>query len=81
MTNLDSPAIGRKIAHLMHNDRSALISILRVTLPSCWPTLASAYLAALGCTDDCDQQATVPGVLFVWSQLVKEYEHAPKESR
>lgn len=80
MTNLDNPAVGRKIVYLMRNDRSALIKILSGTLPSCWPTLASAYLAALGCTEATDRQATVPGVLFVWSQLVKEYDNGKEKA-
>lgn len=80
MTHLDSPAVGRKIAYLMHHDRAALVAILSGTLPSCWPDLASAYLQALGCTEATERQATIPGVLFVWSQLVKEYDNGPKES-
>lgn len=77
MSDLNSPAVGRKIVHLMHHDRAELVAILSGTLPSCWPDLASAYLQALGCTE---LKETIPGVLFVWNQLVKEYEHAPKES-
>jgi len=72
MTSLDSPAIGRKIVYLMHHDRTGLIVILAGTLPSCWPDLAGAYLQALGQTEATERQATIPGVLFVWQQLIKE---------
>ncbi len=76
MSGLDTLAVGRKIAYLMHHDRAALIAILNGTLPSCWPDLASAYLSALGQTKATDRQATIPGVLFVWQQLKDSHYNA-----
>lgn len=76
MSELDSPAIGRKIKHLMHNDRSALIRILSGTRREFWPLLATGYLIELGQTEQADRQPTLPGVLYIWEQLVKEYNAA-----
>lgn len=72
MTELDTPAIGRKIKYLMHHDRATLIAILRGTQRELWPALADAYIQALGTTEAADRQASVPGVVYVWTQLVKE---------
>jgi len=72
MTDLDTPAIGRKIARLMRDDRPGLVSILRATPRDQWSVLASAYIQAIGLTEATDRQANVPGVLFVWSQITKE---------
>lgn len=76
---LDSPAIGRKIKLLMHHDRAGLIAILSGTRREHWPILATGYL--LGQTDVADRQSTLPGVLYVWDQLVKEYNAAQHSDR
>lgn len=73
LDRLDSPAIGRKIKHLMHEDRNTLIAILSGTRRENWPQLATGYLIALGQTEQADRQPTIPGVLYVWDQLVKEH--------
>jgi hypothetical protein len=69
MTDLDTPAIGHKIARLMHDNRPALVKLLSGTDRDLWPQLARAYLLAIGATDF-DQ--TIPAVLYVWGQLTKE---------
>lgn len=76
MSDLDTPAIGRKIKHMMHYDRAALIRILSGTRRENWPALATGYLIALGQTEQADRQPTIPGVLYVWEQLVKEHNAA-----
>lgn len=77
MSNLNDPAIGRKVAYLFHHDRDALIMILSgITERADLVNLARAYLSALGCTDRAQQDQTFPGVLFVWQQLIKEANHA-----
>lgn len=77
MSDLDSPAIGRKIAYLHHHDRPALIRILAAAPRHTWQSLATAYIAAIGQTCDMiDRELAVPGVLYIWEQLVKEQEQA-----
>ena len=77
MSELDTPALGRKIKYLIHHDRSALLDILNGTLPSCWPDLARTYLSALGADEATDQQAAVPGVISLWVALLKEHNAQP----
>jgi hypothetical protein len=69
---IDSGDPGRSIAYLMVNDRAALVRILRAVRRDMWSVLADAYLAHIGMTCDVNRQATRPGVLFVWNQLVNE---------
>ena len=73
LTDLDSPAIGRKIAYLHHHDRPELIRILAAAPRHCWQSLAVAYVAHIGQSSDViDRQLAVPGVLYIWEQLIKE---------
>ena len=77
MIDLETPAIGRKIAYLHHHDRPALIRILAAAPRHTWQPLAVAYIAHIGQTCDViDRQLAVPGVLYIWEQLVKEQEKA-----
>lgn len=71
--NLETPAIGRKIAYLHHHDRNGLIRILAAAPRSTWQPLAVAYVAHIGQTSSViDCELAVPGVLYIWDQLVKE---------
>ena len=81
MSELDSPAIGRKIKHLMHYDRATLIAILSGTRRENWSALATGYLIELGQTEQADRQPTLPGVIYVWEQLVREYNAAQHSDR
>jgi hypothetical protein len=73
MTELDTPAIGRKIAYLHHHDRPALIKLLSAAPRHVWQPLALAYVTHIGQTCDAvDRDLAVPGVLYIWEQLVKE---------
>ena len=81
MTN--SPAIGRTIKRLFHEDRPALIRMLSLVPPTIWRNYAHAWLLALGATDETTISETTPGILFVWAQLVREYnnaQHNPDQS-
>ena len=57
MTDLSSPAIGRKLCRLMRDDRPALIAILRATPRDQWRLLADAYVQAVGVTEATSRQA------------------------
>ena len=69
MTELDTPAIGREIAHEMHNDRPALIDRLRTSPRQNWHTMALAYATHCGAYDP---SLAAPVVVYIWEQLVKE---------
>jgi hypothetical protein len=71
VTDLSTPAIGRKLARLFATDRAAAVAILAGTHSIYWEALALSYLAALG-IDEGSRATIVPGVLYVWQQLVKE---------
>jgi len=73
---LDDSAIGRKIDRLMHEDRQTLIDILGGVRRQYWPKLAHAYLAALGIDSQESRNPIVPGVIYVWSQIMKEAHNA-----
>lgn len=72
---LDDPAIGRKITRLMNEDRDTLVAILDGAHRAYWPKLAHGYLQALGIDSQESRAQIVPGVVYVWSQLVKEAYH------
>lgn len=74
--NLDAPAIGRTIKRLFHEDRPALIRMLSLAPISRWHIYARAWLMVLGVSDEATIRATIPGIIFVWSQLVREYNAA-----
>lgn len=73
MTTLDTPAIGRKIKRLFHEDRAELIEALSAVSHPIWRFWARAWLLEIGVTDDATINATIPGIIFVWAQLVKEH--------
>ena len=76
MTN--SPAIGRTIKRLFHEDRPALIRMLSLVPPMIWRQYARAWIMELGATDEATISETTPGILFVWAQLVREYNNAQR---
>lgn len=69
---IDPGDLGRSLAYLSVHARESLIAVLRATRREMWSVLADAYLAHIGTSCAVDRQATRPGVLFVWSQLVNE---------
>ena len=75
MTISDRPALGRRIKRLFHEDRPALIRLLSLAPHDRWIIYARAWLMAM---DDppADIERVIPGILFVWSQLVREYNAA-----
>jgi hypothetical protein len=41
-----------------------------------WRQYARAWLLELGAEDEATINETIPGILFVWTQLVREYNNA-----
>ena len=74
MTDLATPAIGRKIVRHMHDNRPALVKLLSGTDRDLWSQLAHAYLLALGVAGDIEPY--VPSILYIWDHLTKEQEEA-----
>lgn len=72
MTDLDMPALGRRIKRLFHEDRPALIRLLSVTPHDRWVAYARAWLLVMD-NPPADIDRVIPGILFVWAQLVREY--------
>ena len=75
MSELDTPAIGRKLRDPEHR-RAILLATPRAE----WPVLARAYLTELGCTP-AEQGVILYGVLSLWQQLYNEANNAAEQPK